>query len=84
MQPSDPDALLETIVTLAVEIGQRCPDCADQASLIASLAGQIRGASIDRGAVQDALDAEMADSDLSDLHVRSTTEAVMKAGRGEG
>lgn len=84
MPSPNPDSLLETIVTLAVEIGQRCPDCADHASRIASLAGQIRGASMDRGAVQDVLDAEMADSDLSDLHVRTTTEAVLKAGKGAG
>ncbi len=81
MPASDPQALLDAIVSLATEIGQRCPDCADHASQIASLAGQIATATPDRGAIQDALDAEMSDTDLSDAHVRQTTEAVVRAVR---
>lgn len=82
--PTDPDALLATIVELATGIARQCPDCADQASRIASLAGQIRAASIDRGAVQDVLDAQMAENDLSDVRVRTTTESVLKAAREDG
>lgn len=79
----DPDAVLDTIATLAMDIARQCPDCADSASQIASLAGEVRGAGVDRGAVQDALDSQMADSGMSDLQVRSTTEAVIKAAKNE-
>lgn len=78
MPTLDQQALLDTIVTLAFEIGQRSPDCADHAARIASLAGQIAAAKPDRGAIQDTLDAQMSDTDLSDSHVRSTTEAVVR------
>ncbi len=77
------DSILDTIATLAMDIARQCPDCADHASRIASLAGQIKGISVDRGAIQDALDTQMADSGLSDLQVRSTTEAVVKATKSE-
>jgi hypothetical protein len=79
----DPDAILGTIVELAMSIGRQCPDCADSASRIASLAGDLRMGPIDRGAVQDVLDAQMGESDLSDVRVRSTAESVVKAARGE-
>ena len=82
--PPDPDALLGTIVDLATAIARQSPDCADAASQIASLAGQIRAASLDRGAVQDVLDAQMAENDLSDVRVRTTTESVLKAARDDG
>jgi hypothetical protein len=75
----DPDAILGTIVDLAMGIGRQCPDCADAASQIASLAGELRAGPIDRGAVQDVLEAEMGDGDLSDVRVRSTAEAVVRA-----
>ncbi len=75
----DPDAILGTIVELAMGIGRQCPDCADAASQIASLAGELRAGPIDRGAVQDVLEAEMGDGDLSDVRVRSTAEAVVRA-----
>ena len=77
----DPDAILETIVELAMGIARQCPDCADGASRIASLAGELRAGSIDRGAVQDVLEAQMDESDLSDVHVRSTVDSVVKAVR---
>ena len=79
----DPDAILDTIVELATGIARQCPDCADSASRIASLAGGMRGGSVDRGAVQDVLDAQMGGSDLSDVSVRTTTESVIKAAKNE-
>ncbi len=83
--PSNPDAILDAISSLAMDIARQCPDCADHATKIAALAGEIRAASVDRGAVQDVLDSEMIDSgDLSDVHVRATTEAVVRAAEREG
>jgi hypothetical protein len=78
----DPDTILGTIVELAMGIARQCPDCADPASQIASLAGELRAGPIDRGAVQDVLESQMGDSDLSDVRVRSTAESVVKAARG--
>jgi hypothetical protein len=79
----DPDAILGTIVELAMGIARQCPDCAEPASQIASLAGELRAGSIDRGAVQDALESQMGENDLSDVRVRATAESVMKAARDE-
>ena len=75
----DRDAILGTIVDLAMGIGRQCPDCADAASQIASLAGELRAGPIERGVVQDVLEAEIEDGDLSDVRVRSTADSVVKA-----
>ncbi|NNM74671.1 hypothetical protein [Enterovirga aerilata] len=80
---SDPDAVLGTIVELAMDIARQCPDCADSASRIAALAGELRAGPVDRGAVQDVLEAEMDEGDLSDMRVRSTAASVVKAARDE-
>ena len=80
---ADANALLDTIAALAMEIAQQCPDAADRAKQIAMLAGEVRtGSDLDRGAVQDALEATLEESDISDGHVRTTTEAVVKAVKG--
>jgi hypothetical protein len=79
----DPDAILGTIVDLAMGIARQCPDCAEPASRIAALAGDLRAGPIDRGAVQDVLDAQMGENDLSDLRARATAESVVKAVRDE-
>ena len=81
MQSTEPSALLETIGTLALEIARHCPDCAEKASRIAALAAEVVPAKIDRGAIQDALETELGDGDVSDLHVRTATEAVVKAAK---
>ncbi|MGA0598595.1 hypothetical protein [Enterovirga sp. CN4-39] len=80
----DPDAILGAIVELAMGVARQCPDCADSAAKIASLAGELRAGPIDRGAVQDALDAEIGENDLSDVRVRAAAESVVKATREEG
>lgn len=74
-------ALLETIVSLAEEIARTSPTCADKAVKIVELVGELDARDLDRAAIQDALAAETADSDLSDLRLRSTTDAVVKAAR---
>jgi hypothetical protein len=70
--------VLDTIVQLAQEIGALSPDCAGRAMQIVDL---VRGleAEPDPGTVQDALDAEMADGDLSDVSTRRAAAAVVKA-----
>ncbi|MDB5560567.1 MAG: hypothetical protein JWQ36_3501 [Enterovirga sp.] len=78
---NDPDALLGTIVDLAMGIARQCPDCAEPAAQIASLAGELRAGPIDRGAVQDALEGQVGENDLSDVRIRATAESVLKAAR---
>lgn len=82
-QPTDDDAVLDTIVTLALDIAQHCPDYADQAKRIAELVGHIQARGLDRVAIQDAIEGEVAGSDVSDAQVRTTTEAVLRAAREE-
>jgi hypothetical protein len=74
-------AILETIVNLAEEIARTSPDCAHKAVKIVELVGELNARDIDRAAVQDAIEVETADSDLSDVRLASTTDAVLKAAR---
>jgi hypothetical protein len=75
------NALLETIVSLAEEIARTSPECANKAVKIVELVGELDARSLDRAAMEDALTVETADSDISDLRLRATTEAVLKAAR---
>ena len=74
-------AILETIVNLAEEIARASPDCAHKAVKIVELVGELDARDIDRAAVQDAIEVETADSDLSDVRLASATDAVLKAAR---
>jgi hypothetical protein len=74
-------AILETIVNLAEEIARTSPDCAHKAVKIVELVGELDARDIDRAAVQDAIEVETADSDLSDVRLASATDAVLKAAR---
>jgi hypothetical protein len=70
--------ILDTIVQLAEEIGRLSPECASHAMQIVDLVHGLE-AEPDPGTVQDALDAEMADNDLSDVTTRNVAAAVVKA-----
>ncbi len=74
-------AILDTIVSLAEEIARTSPDCADKAVKIVELVGELDTHDLDRTAMEDALAAETADTDLSDARLRSTADAVLKAAR---
>ena len=74
-------AILETIVSLAEEIARTSPECTHKAVKIVELVGELDARDIDRGAVQDAIEVETADSDLSDVRLASATDAVLKAAR---
>ncbi len=75
------NALLETIVSLAEEIARTSPECAHKAVKIVELVGELDARIPDRAAMEDALEAETADSDLSDARLRATTDAVLRAAR---
>lgn len=73
------ESVLETISTLAMDIGRHCPTCATRASQIVALTAEIYGSGADRGTIQDVIEAEALDSGMSDARVSTTTEAVVKA-----
>ena len=75
-------AVLDTVVMLAEQIARTAPQCADQAMQIVKLVHEL-GPAPDRGLIQDALDAETADTDVSDARVQTTTDAVMRAVRSD-
>lgn len=71
-------AVLDTIVRLAEEIGTLAPDCASKAMQIVDLVRDLE-AEPDQETVQDALDSKMAENDLSDVSTRNAAAAVVKA-----
>ena len=75
-------SVLDTVAMLADQIARTAPECASQAMEIVKLVNEL-GPAPDRALVQDALDAETADTDLSDARVQTTTNAVMRAVRGD-
>lgn len=77
------EAIIDTISDLALDIAAHCPDCANKATRLASLVRQLGSTRVDRGAIQDALDSEVLDTDISDLRARSAAEAVARAAHDE-
>ena len=73
---------IDTIVMLAEQIAHTAPECATQAMRIIELANEL-GSEPDRAIIMDAIEAETADTDLSDARVQSTAEAVARAVRTE-
>ena len=68
----------DTIVDLATDIARSSPECAEKAMQIADLAREFDRLP-DRSAVQDALETNLVDTDLSDPRIQTTTSAVMDA-----
>lgn len=75
------DSTLGTIIHLAVELAQRCPDGADTAARIADLASSLRGGEVGQGTLRDAIDSSTVDSDISSAQVDATVGAVAKMNR---
>jgi hypothetical protein len=73
---------IDTIVMLAEQIAQTAPECATQAMRIIELVNEL-GSEPDQAMIKDAIDAETADTELSDARVRTTAEAVARAVRTE-
>ncbi len=71
----------DTIVDLATDIARSSPECAEKAMQIADLAREFDRLP-DRSAVQDALETNLVDTELSDPRIQTTTSAVMDAVTG--
>jgi hypothetical protein len=72
----------DAIVQLTDEIARASPESADKAMRIAELLRGLDQGEPDRSSIQDAIDAQ-AVGDLSDLQVRSATDAVVRTIRDE-
>jgi hypothetical protein len=70
--------IVDAIIELAEEIGRSSPEAAAKAMQIIDLARSLN-AEPDRATIQDALDTEMIDSDLSDVRTKRAASAVAKA-----
>lgn len=75
--------ITDTIARLAEEIARSSPDCADKAMQIAALVRDLDQLP-DREAVQDALEMELVDTDLSEPKIHTMTSAVLSAIRRLG
>ena len=80
--PAQQQTVLDAVVMLAHQIARTAPECADQAMQIVKLMHEL-GPAPDRALVQDTLEAETADTDVSDARVQTTTDAVMRAVRSD-
>jgi hypothetical protein len=80
--PSHHQSVLDTVVMLADQIARAAPECADAAMQIVKLVQEL-APSPDRDLIKDAIEAEMADTDLSDASLQTTTDAVVRAVRAE-
>ncbi len=68
----------DTIIELAGDIARANPDCAEKAMQIADLARECDRVP-DRATVQDALEANLVDTELSDPRIHVATSAVLTA-----
>jgi hypothetical protein len=75
----DPTPHIEAIVALAEEIARLAPDCAEQAAKIAEFARELGTCSPDRSTIEDAIESQMVDGELSDPQLRSVTSAVVRS-----
>lgn len=71
-------AAIELASSLAEEIAMAAPECALKAMQIVTILQDLN-ARPDQGTVQDIIEAETVDSDLSETSVRLTATAVVRA-----
>ena len=69
---------VDAIIQLAEEIARLSPDCAGRANQIIELARALESEP-DQETVQDALEAETGEGELSDVSTRNAAAAVVKA-----
>ena len=77
----NPDSHVSAIVALAEEITQAAPDCADRALRIIEFAREF-GDQPDRAPIQDAIEGQLVDSELSEPQLQTVTSAVIGSMRG--
>jgi hypothetical protein len=73
---ANPASHVGTIIALAEEIAQVAPDCADRALKIIEFAREL-GDQPDRATVEDAIESQLIDSELSEPQLQTVTSAVV-------
>ena len=81
MAPADPASHVAAIIALAEEIAQVAPECADKALRIIEAAREL-GERSDRAMVEDAIESQLIDSELSEPQLQTVTSAVVGSIRG--
>ena len=76
MALANPTPHVDTIITLAQEIAQVAPECADKALKIIDAAREL-GERPDRAMIEDAIESKLIDSELSEPQLQSVTSAVV-------
>lgn len=82
MKSAGNQTVLDTIIALAEEIGRMSPEAAPRAMQIVDLVRSIE-AGPDQNIVQDILDAQVGDDQLSDVSSQRAAGAVVRAIRDE-
>jgi hypothetical protein len=80
MALASPASHVETIIALAEEIAQVAPDCAHRALKIIEFAREL-GDQPDRATIEDAVESQLIDSELSEPQLQTITSAVVGSGR---
>jgi hypothetical protein len=77
MTTLDPGPHVDAIIGLAEEIARPSPECAEKAFKIVEFARELSDSQPDRSSIQEAIESEMLDDEVSDSRSRSITAAVM-------
>jgi hypothetical protein len=77
MTQVDPTSHVAAIIAVAEEISRVAPDCAERALKIVELARELEGVQPDRSSIQDAIESQMIDDEVSETKVRNVTSAVL-------
>jgi hypothetical protein len=77
MTQVDPTSHVAAIIAVAEEISRVAPDCAERALKIIELARELEEVQPDRNSIQDAIEAQMIDDEVSETKVRNVTSAVL-------
>jgi hypothetical protein len=77
MTQVDPTSHVAAIIAVAEEISRVAPDCAERALKIVELARELEGVQPDRTSIQDAIESQMIDDEVSETKVRNVTSAVL-------
>ena len=77
MATLDPGPHVGAIIGLAEEIARLSPECAERAFKIIEFARELGDTQPDLASIQEAIESEMLDDEISDTRSRSMTAAVI-------
>ncbi len=76
MAQVDPTSHVAAIIAVAEEISRVAPDCAERALKIVELARELEEVQLDRATIEDVIESQMVDDEVSETKVRNVTTAV--------